>query len=107
LCLFFAKLISYTFLFWLPTFIKQMGVNVTSEEAAYFSILFDVGGILGGILAGLAADFTGKSACTCAVMLISSIPTVSVYSYFGRICPLDGQVSVLYNLFLRHECSGK
>jgi hypothetical protein len=47
-----------------------------SEDAAYFSILFDVGGIIGGIIAGLATDYTGKSASTCAIMLIGAIPAV-------------------------------
>merc|ERR1719411_2458022 len=51
LCLFFAKLVSYTFLFWLPSFIQQTGQHVTSDNAAYFSTLFDIGGILGGIIA--------------------------------------------------------
>merc|ERR1719411_1402753 len=49
LCLFFAKLVSYTFLYWLPTFIMDTALNVTSEDAAYFSTLFDIGGIAGGI----------------------------------------------------------
>merc|ERR1719411_1556428 len=60
LCLFFAKLVSYTFLYWLPTFIKESGINVESDTAANLSTLFDVGGIIGGIIAGLAADFSGK-----------------------------------------------
>lgn len=52
------------------------GKDITSENAAYLSTLFDVGGIAGGILAGLASDFTGKSATTCAIMLITAIPMV-------------------------------
>jgi OPA family glycerol-3-phosphate transporter-like MFS transporter 1/2 len=51
-------------------------MNLTSKEAAYFSILFDLGGIVGGIIAGQVADATGKNASTCAVMLILSIPLV-------------------------------
>ena len=53
------------------------GIDVSSEAAAYLSTLFDVGGIVGGILAGLFSDYTGKSATTCAVMLILAIPMVS------------------------------
>ena len=49
-----------------------------AETAANLSTLFDVGGIIGGILAGLATDFTGKPATTCAVMLIAAIPSVSI-----------------------------
>lgn len=57
--------------------LKISGKNVDPTFAAYFSTLFDVGGILGGILAGLATDLTGKSATTCAVMLIGAIPMVN------------------------------
>jgi OPA family glycerol-3-phosphate transporter-like MFS transporter 1/2 len=52
-------------------------VDVSSEDAAYMSTLFDMGGIAGGILAGVVSDYTGRSASTCAVMLIAAIPTVS------------------------------
>ena len=60
------------------------GVHINSEDAAYFSILFDIGGIIGGIVAGLATDYTGKSATTCAVMLIGAIPVVSTCSSHGH-----------------------
>lgn len=89
LCLFFAKLVSYTFLYWLPTFILETGTHMTSEDAAYFSTLFDVGGIVGGIFAGLISDSTGKSASTCAGMLIAAIPALFIYYSFGHSCPLD------------------
>ena len=102
--MFFAKLVSYTFLYWLPTFIKEtgkyklgfegkfrkyssgnttgqilidlLGDGVSSEDAAYFSTWFDIGGLLGGIIAGLATDITGMSASVCSVMLIGAIPLV-------------------------------
>ncbi len=54
-----------------------IGEHVDAETAANLSTLFDIGGIVGGILAGLATDFTGKPATTCAVMLITAIPSVS------------------------------
>ena len=53
------------------------GPDVTPNVAAYLSTLFDVGGIAGGIAAGLISDTTGKSASTCAVMLVAAIPSVS------------------------------
>jgi len=92
LCLFFAKLVSYTFLYWLPTFIKESGLNIEASVAANLSTLFDVGGIIGGIVAGLATDFTGKPASTCAVMLIMAIPSLYGYHAFGHSCPLDGHL---------------
>ncbi|CAB4070335.1 SLC37A1_2 [Lepeophtheirus salmonis] len=58
LCLFFAKLVSYTFLYWLPTFIKDNGHNIKTDTAALLSTLFDVGGIFGGVIAGLASDYS-------------------------------------------------
>eukprot|EP00096_Caligus_rogercresseyi_P007595 TRINITY_DN2552_c0_g1_i2.p1 TRINITY_DN2552_c0_g1~~TRINITY_DN2552_c0_g1_i2.p1 ORF type:complete len:551 (-),score=106.99 TRINITY_DN2552_c0_g1_i2:631-2283(-) len=89
LCLFFAKLVSYTFLYWLPTFIKDNGHNIKTDTAARLSTLFDVGGIFGGIIAGLASDRTGKSASTCAVMLVMAIPLMLSYEAFGSQCHLD------------------
>jgi OPA family glycerol-3-phosphate transporter-like MFS transporter 1/2 len=101
--LFFVKLVGYTFLFWLPSFIKGAGtplprcpvppfptsspcqtdppvifsgVNITSTGAAFVSITFDVGGVLGGAVAGLIADGSGKSATTCVVMILLAIPVV-------------------------------
>jgi len=92
LCLFFAKLVSYTFLYWLPTFIKESGIDVEASTAANLSTLFDVGGILGGIIAGLATDWSGKPASTCAVMLIMAIPSLFAYHSFGHSCPLNSHI---------------
>uniref|UniRef100_A0AAR2IUM4 Major facilitator superfamily (MFS) profile domain-containing protein n=1 Tax=Pygocentrus nattereri TaxID=42514 RepID=A0AAR2IUM4_PYGNA len=68
-CLLFAKLVSYTFLFWLPLYITK-AAQLDSKEAGDLSTLFDVGGIVGGILAGVVSDKLGKRATTCAVMLL-------------------------------------
>ena len=51
---------------------------MSSEDAAYFSTWFDIGGLLGGIIAGLATDITGMSASVCSVMLIGAIPLVII-----------------------------
>ena len=77
-CLFFAKLVSYTFLFWLPNYIKY-STSLDSSESAVLSSMFDVGGIVGGIVAGVAADFTGRSDVTCVVMLFCATPTLIMY----------------------------
>jgi len=86
LCLFFAKLVSYTFLYWLPQLISESGIP--DESAAYLSTLFDVGGIVGGIVAGFFNDRFGKPAVTCAIMLIIAIPSLFGYDSFGHSCPL-------------------
>uniref|UniRef100_A0A8C2L0P0 Solute carrier family 37 member 1 n=1 Tax=Cyprinus carpio TaxID=7962 RepID=A0A8C2L0P0_CYPCA len=75
LCLLFAKLVSYTFLFWLPLYITK-AAHLDAKKAGDLSTLFDVGGIVGGILAGVLSDKMGKRATTCAVMLLLAAPTV-------------------------------
>lgn len=100
LCLFFSKLVSYTFLYWLPLYIRSSSkfnffygnlkflpnrkcfknfilATYSPEKSADLSTLFDVGGIVGAITAGLLSDYTGMSACTCSVMLIFAVPMVS------------------------------
>uniref|UniRef100_A0A8C9TW38 Glucose-6-phosphate exchanger SLC37A2 n=1 Tax=Scleropages formosus TaxID=113540 RepID=A0A8C9TW38_SCLFO len=73
LCLLFAKLVSYTFLYWLPLYIANVA-HFDSKGAGDMSTLFDVGGIVGGILAGLVSDYTDGRATTCWVMLIVAAP---------------------------------
>uniref|UniRef100_A0A663LT02 Glucose-6-phosphate exchanger SLC37A2 n=1 Tax=Athene cunicularia TaxID=194338 RepID=A0A663LT02_ATHCN len=78
LCLLFAKLVSYTFLYWLPLYIVNVA-HFGAKEAGDLSTLFDVGGILGGIFAGLISDYTGGRATTCCVMLVIAAPMVSCH----------------------------
>ncbi|XP_037646082.1 glucose-6-phosphate exchanger SLC37A1 isoform X2 [Sebastes umbrosus] len=85
LCLLFAKLVSYTFLFWLPLYMTK-AAHLDAKKAGDLSTLFDVGGIVGGILAGVISDKLGKRATTCAVMLLLAAPTLygfSMISEFG------------------------
>ncbi|KAA3681514.1 MFS transporter, OPA family, solute carrier family 37, member 1/2 [Paragonimus westermani] len=92
LCLFFAKLVSYTFLFWLPKYIRDTG-DFDPSTAADLSSLFDLGGIIGGILAGVLTDWIAASATVCSVMLLLGVPLVRrsrflvlyVYYVFGAI----------------------
>lgn len=83
LCLLFAKLVSYTFLYWLPLYISNVA-HFEAKEAGDMSTLFDVGGILGGILAGLVSDYTGGRATTCCVMLIVAAPMLFLYNDIGQ-----------------------
>ncbi|XP_075765410.1 glucose-6-phosphate exchanger SLC37A2 isoform X1 [Pelodiscus sinensis] len=83
LCLLFAKLVSYTFLYWLPLYIVNVA-HFGAKEAGDLSTLFDVGGILGGILAGLISDYTGGRATTCCVMLIVAAPMLFLYNRVGQ-----------------------
>uniref|UniRef100_A0A8C6LP22 Solute carrier family 37 member 1 n=1 Tax=Nothobranchius furzeri TaxID=105023 RepID=A0A8C6LP22_NOTFU len=85
LSLLFAKLVSYTFLFWLPLYITK-AAHLDAKRAGDLSTLFDVGGIVGGVLAGVTSDKLGKRASTCAVMLLLAAPMLygfSMISEFG------------------------
>uniref|UniRef100_A0A667Y7M9 Glucose-6-phosphate exchanger SLC37A2 n=1 Tax=Myripristis murdjan TaxID=586833 RepID=A0A667Y7M9_9TELE len=83
LCLLFAKLVSYTFLYWLPLYISNVA-HFEAKEAGDMSTLFDVGGIMGGIMAGLVSDYTGGRATTCGVMLLAAAPMLFLYNYIGQ-----------------------
>eukprot|EP00795_Rhopilema_esculentum_P016289 gene16289-7674_t len=86
LCLFFAKLVSYTFLYWLPFYTKNTVIGgriFSSEEAADLSIYFDVGGIIGGIMAGFISDKSKCSGITCWVMLVVAAPLLFIFKFYG------------------------
>lgn len=84
LCLFFAKLVSYTFLYWLPNYIEH-STNLGAGESATLSTLFDFGGILGAIMAGFISDYSNMSACTCSAMLSFAVPMLFIYQKFGAL----------------------
>ncbi|KAH1000287.1 hypothetical protein HUJ04_000206 [Dendroctonus ponderosae] len=78
LTLFFAKLVSYTFLYWLPLYVNAsttMGATLSAD----LSTLFDVGGIVGAIVAGVVSDRTEMPAFTCVVMFLLSAPMMFIY----------------------------
>ncbi|KAF8567972.1 hypothetical protein P879_08431 [Paragonimus westermani] len=82
LCLLFSKLVSYTFLFWLPNYISEAG-SFNPTDAADLSAIFDLGGIAGGILAGVISDRTAASATVCSVMLILGVPMLYIFHLYG------------------------
>ncbi|XP_066476885.1 glucose-6-phosphate exchanger SLC37A1 [Tiliqua scincoides] len=84
LCLLFAKLVSYTFLFWLPLYITNVE-HLDAKKAGDLSTLFDVGGIIGGILAGIISDRLKKRASTCGIMLLIAAPTLYVFSAISKM----------------------
>uniref|UniRef100_A0A8C8SJN4 Solute carrier family 37 member 1 n=1 Tax=Pelusios castaneus TaxID=367368 RepID=A0A8C8SJN4_9SAUR len=84
LCLLFAKLVSYTFLFWLPLYITNVE-HLDAKKAGDLSTLFDVGGIFGGILAGLVSDRLEKRASTCGVMLSLAAPALYMFSAISKM----------------------
>jgi len=65
----FVKLVRYALMFWLPLYLhRQKGYAV--DEAAYFSTLFDVGGMIGSLGIGKLSDglFKGKRVLMAAIM---------------------------------------
>ncbi|XP_058517571.1 glucose-6-phosphate exchanger SLC37A1 [Ochotona princeps] len=93
LCLLFAKLVSYTFLFWLPLYITSVD-HLDAKKAGELSTLFDVGGIFGGILAGVISDRLEKRASTCGLMLLLAAPTLYIFSTVSRM-GLEATVAML------------
>ncbi|CAG9815143.1 unnamed protein product [Phaedon cochleariae] len=82
--LFFSKLVSYTFLYWLPLYVNSsttMGATLSAD----MSTLFDVGGIAGAVIAGVLCDKTEMPASTCALMLILAAPLMLVYERLSTI----------------------
>ncbi|KAG9143555.1 hypothetical protein Leryth_015980 [Lithospermum erythrorhizon] len=88
LCLFFAKLVAYTFLYWLPFYLSQTAIDgqyMSVKSAGNLSTLFDVGGIVGGILAGFISDKSKARATTAATFLYAAIPAMLLYRSYGGI----------------------
>ncbi|CAH9110544.1 unnamed protein product [Cuscuta europaea] len=87
-CLFFSKLVAYTFLYWLPFYIRHTavaGVHLSHKNAGIISSVFDIGGVIGGILAGVISDLIEARAITSAAFLLLSIPTLVLYRMYGSI----------------------
>ncbi|KAE8661845.1 putative glycerol-3-phosphate transporter 4 [Hibiscus syriacus] len=88
LCLFFSKLVAYTFLYWLPFYLSQTeigGEYMSVNSAGNLSTLFDVGGIVGGILAGYISDKLKAQATTAATFMFAAIPSMILYHLYGNI----------------------
>ncbi|XAR66814.1 hypothetical protein NMG60_11013159 [Bertholletia excelsa] len=87
-CLFFSKLVAYTFLYWLPFYIRHTavaGVHLSHKTAGILSTVFDVGGVIGGVLAGLISDVIEARAVTSFAFLLLSIPALVFYRIYGSI----------------------
>lgn len=88
LCLFFAKLVAYTFLYWLPFYISHTAIDgkyLSSDASGNLSTLFDVGGVVGGILAGHISDRLDARAITAASFMYCTIPVLFLYRSYGSI----------------------
>lgn len=87
-CLFFSKLVAYTFLYWLPFYISHTAIGgeyLSNSKAGALSTLFDVGGVFGGILAGHISDHLDARAITAASFMYCAIPALFFYRAYGSI----------------------
>lgn len=87
-CLFFSKLVAYTFLYWLPFYIRHTavaGVHLSHKTAGILSTVFDIGGIFGGISAGYISDLIEARAVTSMAFLLLSVPTLVLYRVYGSL----------------------
>lgn len=87
-CLFFAKLIAYTFLYWLPFYIGSTPIEgrmLTPKEAGDLSVLFDIGGVAGGIMAGHLSDKSGASAVVATSFTLLAVPFLWMYRNYGHV----------------------
>ncbi|XP_031502725.1 putative glycerol-3-phosphate transporter 4 [Nymphaea colorata] len=88
MCLFFSKLVAYTFLYWLPFYLSQTAIGgeyMSVKSAGNLSALFDVGGIMGGILAGHISDRLRARAITAASFMYLAIPSLLLYRAYGDV----------------------
>ncbi|XP_042000898.1 putative glycerol-3-phosphate transporter 4 [Salvia splendens] len=98
LCLFFAKLVAYTFLYWLPYYLSQTAIEgqyMSVKSAGNLSTLFDVGGIIGGILAGYVSDKLKARATTAASFMYAAIPAMIFYRRYGSISKVSNIVLMM------------
>lgn len=87
-CLFFSKLVAYTFLYWLPFYIRHTavaGVHLSHKASGILSTIFDIGGVFGGILAGYISDMIDARAVTSILFLLLSIPALVFYRVYGSL----------------------
>ncbi|OIT26585.1 PREDICTED: putative glycerol-3-phosphate transporter 1 [Nicotiana attenuata] len=100
LCLFFAKLVAYTFLYWLPFYISHTAIDgryLSNEDSGNLSTLFDVGGVVGGILAGYISDQLDARAITAASFMYCAIPALYLYQSYGHISMTINVILMLIN----------
>ena len=98
IALFFSKFVAYTFLFWLPYYIASICINgreLSAEQAGDFSILFDIGGIVGGAIAGILYDVSHTGAVISVVYGLCSIPLLLIYNQLGRHS-IPGNMTLLF-----------
>ncbi|MFA6457337.1 MAG: MFS transporter [Bacteroidota bacterium] len=77
---FFLKLVRYTFLFWLSTYLVHI-LGFRADKAGYMSIIFPFAGFLGTVAAGYSSDklFSARRGPVSVIML--TVLFISIYAY--------------------------
>ncbi|MDP1676044.1 MAG: MFS transporter [Bacteroidota bacterium] len=91
---FFLKLVRYTFLFWLSTYLVQI-LGFRADKAGYMSIIFPFAGFLGTIAAGYSSDkfFSARRGPVSVIMLIILFISIYAYSLFAA-SPILGPLAL-------------
>eukprot|EP00750_Incisomonas_marina_P028084 INCI6381.1.p1 GENE.INCI6381.1~~INCI6381.1.p1 ORF type:complete len:675 (-),score=98.97 INCI6381.1:243-2132(-) len=79
-CLFFCKLVAYTFIYWGPNYVAHSGLSAVA--AAKYAAFFDYGGIIGGIGAGFLADRVKSQAWVAFGCLVCGIAALFVFQKY-------------------------
>jgi OPA family glycerol-3-phosphate transporter-like MFS transporter 1/2 len=79
-CLFFCKLVAYTFVYWGPSYVAHSGLGAVL--AAEYASFFDYGGIIGAVGAGFIADRVKSQAWTAMGCLLGGIGALFVFQKF-------------------------
>ena len=85
---FCLKLIRYSLLFWLPLYLhRQLGY--AEGSAAYMSISFEVGGVVGAVTAGAVSDrLVGRRGVVLVVMSLGLAGAFALYSAVAAVGPV-------------------
>lgn len=71
ICFALVKGVNYGLFFWLPVYLHN-GFDMSTTDAGFYSMLFDVGQIFGGFVAGYITDRMGVRSPIVAFMLLAS-----------------------------------
>lgn len=83
MCLFFLKMVKYTFFYWIPVYI-QYSTTYGYRKNSLIPMALYVGGMIGSVTVGLLYDFTGCSAIICTCFMLLAFPAIYVLHYWSK-----------------------
>jgi OPA family glycerol-3-phosphate transporter-like MFS transporter 1/2 len=97
MCLFFCKMVAYTFIYWGPTYVYKT-TSLNQVDATKYSSFLDYGGIIGGIGAGFLADRLKSQAWVAFGCLLCGI--VALYVFRSLTTNIDADHLTEYKLLM-------